>query len=169
MITKGEIRNLGFDMDGRAQVTLTIQGSLADLEPLSGEELSIEIKKYKKHRSLNANAYFWQLADKIAKKLNSDKDTVYLLQLSKYGVFTDLEIKRDALPILREHFRYVEEFDDGYEDNATVRCYYGSSGYNTQEMSDLINGTVKDAKELGIEVLTPDELNRMLASWKGEK
>lgn len=47
-----------------------------------------------------------------------------------------------------------------------VRCYFGSSTYNTQEMSDLINGTVSDANGLGVDTITPDEIAHMLAAWK---
>jgi hypothetical protein len=38
--------------------------------------------------------------------------------------------------------------------------------YDSKEMNALIAGTVDEAKELGIEVLTPDELERMEMKWK---
>jgi 16S rRNA U1498 N3-methylase RsmE len=41
----------------------------------------------------------------------------------------------------------------------------GSHTYNTAEMSRLIDATVEEAKELGVETLTPDQLERMKASW----
>ena len=46
------------------------------------------------------------------------------------------------------------------------RIYRGSSTYNTEEMSKLIDGTVMEAKQLGIETMTPDQMKRMLASWE---
>jgi hypothetical protein len=33
-------------------------------------------------------------------------------------------------------------------------------------MSKLIDGTVMEAKQLGIETMTPDQMKRMLASWE---
>ena len=36
---------------------------------------------------------------------------------------------------------------------------------NTKEMSDLIDGTVSEAKELGIDTRTPDEIERMKQLW----
>lgn len=42
-----------------------------------------------------------------------------------------------------------------------IRAYYGSSTYNTKQMSRLIDAIVTDCKELGIETLPPDELRRM--------
>lgn len=65
---------------------------LNKIEKLKDKPLDLEIKKHSEKRSLNANAYFWQLCDKIAKKLGSDKDTIYLRQLRSYGVFQDIEI-----------------------------------------------------------------------------
>lgn len=42
----------------------------------------------------------------------------------------------------------------------------GSHTYDTKEMSRLIDGTVEEAKELGIETLTPDQVERMKQAWK---
>ena len=39
--------------------------------------------------------------------------------------------------------------------------YIGSSKYNTKEMSVFISGIVEEAKDLGIETLTPDEIARL--------
>ena len=38
----------------------------------------------------------------------------------------------------------------------------GSSTYDTAEMSALINGLVEECKDLGIETMTPQELDRMM-------
>ena len=45
------------------------------------------------------------------------------------------------------------------------RFWVGSSEYNTQEMSVLIDGIVQEAKQLGIETLTPMELARLKDEW----
>ena len=53
-----------------------------------------------------------------------------------------------------------------YEDKATFyKVYRGSHTYDTKEMSILIDGTVADAKELGIETMTPMELAEMKERW----
>ena len=46
------------------------------------------------------------------------------------------------------------------------KIFRGSSTYDTKEMSLLIDGTVSECKEQGIETLPPEELERMLAKWK---
>lgn len=153
--------------------------ALSELQDLQGiEKLTIDAKKYREHRSIDANAYCWQLIDKIAKKLGVDKWTWYLHCIREYGVFQDLKIKPEAVFILRRYFRYIEPFNDGYGANTgdsegneadliTVRCYFGSSKYDSKEMSDLIGGVVREAQELGIETLTPDEQARLISVWKG--
>ena len=46
------------------------------------------------------------------------------------------------------------------------RVYRGSHTYNTEEMSILIDGTVQEAKDLGIETMTPDQIEEMKQKWK---
>ena len=41
----------------------------------------------------------------------------------------------------------------------------GSSEYDTKEMSHLIDGLVSECKEMGIETLPPEELERMMAAY----
>ena len=53
-----------------------------------------------------------------------------------------------------------------YDGVATFyKIYRGSHTYDTKEMSVLIDGTVADAKELGIETLPPAELQAMKERW----
>ena len=42
-----------------------------------------------------------------------------------------------------------------------VVLYFGSSTYNSRQMSALIDQLIQDAKALGIETLPPDELSRL--------
>ena len=50
-----------------------------------------------------------------------------------------------------------------------VNCYYGSSTYNSKEMSLLINLLVDLAQSLNIETMPQDELNSLLESWNGNE
>lgn len=147
---------------------------IEEYERLKEGKVVVEVKKYKDKRSLDANAYFWQLCDKISRILGSDKDTVYLMMLKEAGVFTDVKVKYVAVEHLKMVYRlceiieaYTEEtgFYEDYETWCIVRCYYGSHLYDTAEMSHLINHTVNQAQELGIDTITPDEQAHMLSLW----
>ena len=55
-----------------------------------------------------------------------------------------------------------------YKSNGKFSSYMmikGSSQYDSAEMAKFIDHIVQEAKELGIETLTPDELARMNAEW----
>lgn len=128
-----------------------------------------EIKAYKEKRSLSANAYFWVLADKIAKKINSTKERVYCNIVAQVGVFETLSFTSyEAMQRFKREWRqnglgWVTRTID--KENFVIQAYYGSSRYTTAEMSVLVDFAVEAAKEMGIEVLTPEELERLKEDW----
>ena len=64
--------------NNKVRVTLEIDEDILEyleqLHKLKEEKLSIEIKKYREKRSLDANAYFWVLLQKMAERLKREKD-----------------------------------------------------------------------------------------------
>lgn len=127
---------------------------------------TFEIREYREKRSLNANAYCWALIGKMADVLRTDKDAVYLTELKRYGqselVSVLSNIKVDGI------FKYYEKAGTSYLGEKAFthyRVFRGSSEYDTREMAILIDGIVQDAKELGIETLTPAEIARMKEKW----
>ena len=141
------------------------------------EKLAVKIVRYRKKRSLDANSYFHVLVGKIAEAVNSSKPSVKNLLLSKYGQY---EIQNDSIVhlIIREDID-VSEMEEIHlaatsavrtlDDGKLYRVYRvirGSHTYNSYEMSKLIEGAVYDAKELGIETATPDEILAMEEKWR---
>lgn len=131
-----------------------------------------ELKEHRKKRSMNANNYFWQLVDQIAEKLGREKEELYLEYVKRVGPFKDFTLSEDEAKTFRVAWSMLgtgwptEQVDyspSGRE--VIVRAYYGSSQYNTRQMSRLIDMAVEDAKDLGIEVLTPMELDRLKGEW----
>lgn len=47
-----------------------------------------------------------------------------------------------------------------------IHAYYGSSSYDSKEMSLLINNLVELAKELDIETKQQSEIDSLLREWK---
>ena len=138
------------------------------------EVLSITAKKYRKKRSLDANAYCWVIMTQIANHpdVKSSKEEVYEEMLQKYGYLYQDE--KGYIPVTVKagvdmskivgHWKF-------YKSNGKFDSYLmikGSSEYNTAEMSHFIDMVVQEAKELGIETLTPDELERMKATWRND-
>lgn len=168
----GKLQNVSRDWKtGQWNITFTMNEASAINEVnniQSCEKLSIKAVKHRNKRSLDANAYCWVILQKIAEVLHQDKWNVYLEMLGKYGVFTHIIVKPNVVDKVKEEWRTVKELGEVSVNGMTgiqLQCYFGSSTYNTKEMSVLIDGIVYEAKELGIETLPPEELERMKIEW----
>lgn len=131
-----------------------------------------ELVRQKKKRSLDANAYFFVLADKLAEKLNIPKEDIYRNCIKEIGGVSDVVcVRNDAVEKLCEGWRHnglgwqTDTFPSKIEGCTNVILYYGSSTYDTEQMSRLINNIVEDCKIQGIETRTPDEIADMLSLW----
>lgn len=132
----------------------------------------IEIKVHRKKRSLDANAYAWVLLDKLSAALQCKKEELYIEYIKYVGVFKDFCLTEEEAKTFRTAWSMLgtgwptEQVDyapDG--ERLVIRAYYGSSTYNTKQMSRLIDAIVEDCKEVGIETLTPQELDAMKSRW----
>ena len=137
------------------------------------DKLSIEIKQYRERRSLDANAYFFVLADKVAEKLHTTKVDVYRNCIKEIGgVSETVCVKNEAVERLCEAWSqnglgYQTETSPSKIKGCTnVTLYYGSSTYDSAQMSRLIENIVQDCKDLGIETATPNEIANLLSLWK---
>ena len=176
METTGKLINVTRDiLNGKLNVTLQISTEPIDeLNTLALlDELDIEVKKHRKKRSLDANAYAWILMTKIANHsdIRSSKEEVYEEMLQKYGFLDEDEEGHIAITIksvidirkLGGHWRFYKRSNDGkFESYLAIK---GSSEYNTSEMAIFIDCIVQEAKTLGIETLPPRELERMVKAW----
>ena len=133
-----------------------------------GKPLAVELKQYRKRRSLDSNAYLWLLLGKMAAVLNTDKDELYLIMLERYGIYTHVIVKPEVAERVKQEWRTVRELGEVTVNGKTgiqLQCFFGSSSYDSKEMSVLIDGVVSECKELGIETLPPDELKSLNEAW----
>ena len=172
--------DIGGEITAEGKCTITLLTSLKTAKKLLNEvkkdkEYNIEIKQYRKKRSLDANAYMWTLCDKISQVVpETTKEDVYRDAIHHVGVFEIFPLKDDDVERWIERWQtngngWISEVlhkakTPGY---TIVISYYGSSTYNTKEMSRLIDNVVMTAKDCGVETMTPDEIERMKAAWKG--
>lgn len=164
-----------FDSNMKPEIVLSITSRepllhLQELADALGKDklLDVEIKVHRNRRSLNANAYFWTLLSKLAEALLTSKDELYLLMLERYGVFTHVIVKPEAVERVKAEWRTVRELGKGRIGNVEgvqLQCYFGSSTYNTKEMATLIDGVVSECKEVGIETMPDAELQSMKDEW----
>ena len=155
---------------GKPMLTLEIN-ERSDFEALVDEmrdkdKLSIEVKEFRQHRSLNANAYAWLLIGKIADILRAGKDEIYCRLLKRYGQ-SELISVLSHVPI-GNYIKYYEEAGESKLNGKNFthyRVYKGSSEFDSREMSIFIDGVVSEAKELGIQTETPNQIAEMKARW----
>lgn len=167
-------RIVGVSKDWKTQkynVTFEIENQpLADIETLSeAKELDIRVKKHREKRSLNANAYLWVLLQKIAEATHTSKEEVYLAMLQRYSrAFTHIIVKEQAVNKMKELYRTCVDLGKvkvGSMEGHQLQVYYGSSTFDTKEMSVLLDGVISECHELGISTTTPDEIARMKQEW----
>lgn len=167
----GRIDDVSVSLTGKPKLTLVINEKsdlLCGYDDMKDiEKLSIEIKQYREKRSLNANAYAWKLIGEIADIARASKEEIYLEMLRRYGQ-SELISVLAHIPI--QH--YVKYYDEAGESKLNgklfkhYRVYKGSSEFDTREMSVLIDGIVGEAKELGIQTETPEQLAKIKSLWK---
>ena len=147
-------------------------------------ETEYEIKPYHKARTNRQNSYYWVLVSKVADKMRMSKIEVHNRMLRDYGqpYIADGEVVYAMFPdteetekkLLREEFYHVAPTTNvrtgNQHDYRAYRILRGSSSYNTAEMTVLLDGLIQEAKQLEIETLPPEELERMRkADYKSEK
>ena len=173
METQATIQSLSRGMGGELLVTLSLAPNHIDeITKLKDEPLDVKITKHRERRSLTSNAYSWVLITKIAQSMQPplNKNDVYVEMLKRYGQGDIVSIQKERLDNVLRAFDYYEFKGIGEvrgKEFHHYMVYVGSSQYNTKEMSVFIDGIVEEAKELGIETMTPDELKKMVGEWNG--
>lgn len=161
------VNRLSFDIEEMTEGAL-----LPSVELIKGKTLRVKAVKYREKRSLSANAYAWVLMQRIAEALHTTKDEVYLECLKRYSrEFRYIICRPDAVEDIKKICRTVEDMGDidvGQGHGLQLRVYFGSSTFDTKAMSVFIDGIVSECKDLGIETLTPRELDQMKARWSSE-
>lgn len=164
----------------KMEVVLTTARSIQTIQEVAklkeivegGKQLSVEIKQYRKKRSLDANSYCFVLCQKIAEAIGSTKEYVYKQAIRQVGQFELVPIRDDAVERWMEAWNskglgWQSEIleDSKLEGYKKTINYYGSSVYDVREMSLLLEEIVGQAKELGIDTMTETEKKSLLAAW----
>jgi len=171
---RGRMTDLSVGIDGKQRLTLTLTGDCRTYyEELKDDDVNIEIRKWRRKRTRDANAYAWALIDKIAEKLHLSKAEVYRELIRNVpGVTQTVCVLNDAVDRL---CRGWEAHGMGWQTEQTpsrlngctnVVLYYGSSTYDTKQMSSLIDIAIHECQLLGIETITPAQAALLKEEWK---
>lgn len=175
MKAQGKLIDISIDYaTKKPKITFLVNSNINSLEEIKNVPLlDIEAKKHRNKRSLDANAYCWVLCEKLAVKMNISKEEVYKQEIMQVGKSVIVPIKNEEVEYFKSAWEnkglgYIcESLGNskiaGYEN---LRLYYGSSSYNTKDMSRLIDSIVEDCKLQGIETLPPEEIQSLINGWK---
>lgn len=132
-----------------------------------------EIRPKRKKRSLDANAYAWVLLDKIAEAVRLTPEEVYRRELLEIGGASEVVcVLERALPRLNALWTQkglgwvTEPFPSKVPGCVNVRLHYGSSAFDTKQMSVFIDHLIEEARALGIETRPEAEVRSMLEAWE---
>lgn len=138
----------------------------------AGKEYIADIKIKRHRRSLDANAYFWVLCDRLAEETGIPKIDIYREAIRGIGGNTEYVcVPTEGADKLCDGWRHnglgwmAETMPSKIEGCTNVILYYGSSTYDSKQMSRLIDNIVQDCQTVGIETKTPDELALLKSRW----
>ena len=148
--------------------------NIETLDKLKDKDVRISISQWRERRSLDANKYFHVLSDKLADALRMSKPKMKNYLLFHYGQRVRDEdgnlvaIKTNAKEedLITRTDIHLWYWKDSPQDGTPMYVLLEHSRfYDTRQMSILIDGTVAECKEQGIETMTPSEIQMMKERW----
>lgn len=167
---KGRLIDFSIGWNRRQRITIEIDSDFREgFDALKGADIEISVKKWRRKRSNDANAYFHVLVTAIAEARGISNDEVKRMLVVDYGTLArdeDNQIIGFKLPPgvdVSRIYPYTKLFKQVEENGKTFNCYLvykRSSEMDSKEMARLIDGAVQEAKDLGIDTDTPEERAR---------
>lgn len=132
-----------------------------------------ELKRTPKKRSLDANAYAWVLIGKLSEALRIDATEIYRNACKEIGGAAETVcMVNEAVSQLVKGWEHnglgwtAETVSSKLPGCTNVILHYGSSVYDTRQMSALIDHLVQDCQAVGIETRPAEEIASLLEAWK---
>ena len=135
-----------------------------------------DLTEHREKRSLDSNAYFHVLCDKLRQALGISMARCKNHLIADYGQIEYIEdepliYKTNApedkmMELETIHTKCVKVTEENGRNVYFYRVYRGSHTYNMAEMTQLIKGTIEECKAQDIETATPEELAHMNELWE---
>lgn len=105
--------------------------------------------------------------------MNMKAEEIYKMEIKEIGAYEVLPIKNEAVNRFKDSWQrngigwICEEIGKSKIDGYTnLKAYYGSSTYDSKEMSRLIDSIVEDCKLQGIPTDTPEQIAMYKEAWE---
>lgn len=147
--------------------------AMSIVRKLKPKAYDLTVKEHRKKRSLDANAYAWVLIGKLADAMRIPPTIVYKNAIQDIGGnYEIIPIREEAVEKFKEVWEAqglgwpcVDMGTSKIQGYRNLRAYYGSSTYDTRQMSQLIEAIIQDCKALDIETLSEEKLSAMMEVW----
>lgn len=147
--------------------------AMAIVRKLKPKAYDLTVKEHRKKRSLDANAYAWVLIGKLADAMRIPPTVVYNNAIQNIGGnYEVIPIREEAVDKFKEVWTKqglgwpcVDMGPSKIQGYRNLRAYYGSSTYDTRQMSILIDALIQDCKAMDIETLSEEKLSAMMEGW----
>lgn len=171
-------------MSGKQNLTLELNGDATELvEKLKDDLVSVDIKKFRKKRSLTANSYYWALVHKVSEANGLPDIVTHNLYLRDCRCLERINGETIAVPIpdtaeaeqevlRKEEYHLLPTSRTIEGKNGTLRFYLmlkGSHDMDSLEFSRLVDFVVQDAKQLGIPTITEAEQQKLIELYGRSK
>lgn len=163
---KGRLIDFATGYNRKQRVTIELDSDFREgFDALKEVEVEVSIKKWRKRRSKDANAYFHWLVNEIAASRGLSDDAVKRQLVVDYGTLARDEdgcivgFKLPPSADVDSIYPYTKLYKQVEENGRTYNCYLlykHSSDMDSKEMAHLIDGAVQTAQELGIDTDTPE-------------
>lgn len=150
--------------------------AMALIKGLMNRQYTLEIKQFRKKRSLDANQKLWALINEMSTIIHLTPEEIY------QGYIPDVGDNYHVYPVKPEKLneeaydwcyghlgRMVEDMGPcriwdlrGYHN---VRFYKGSSEYDVPTFQRLLDLVIQDCRNLGIETMSDRERSLLMEEW----
>lgn len=166
--------SINFTFNSSANFNLHLPELMNFVSQLDEGEYTLTVEKKKVKRSLDANAYYWALINKLSEKINIPPATIYRQHIQDVGGnYEIVPIRDDAVQTWQNNWQnkglgwVCESIGEsklrGY---TNMICFYGSSTYDSKQMARLIDLCVEDCKEQDIDTMTEQERSLLIEQWQ---
>lgn len=140
-----------------------------------GKLYCAEVKRKYDKRSVDANALYWKMCNKLSAALNEPPETIYRRHIKDIGNYETICMMSKTVGSFSRRWtsghlgRFIETKKSTIPECTTVLAYYGSSDFSTRQMSVLIDNCMQDCKNVGVETLPENEIAAIVERWADGK
>lgn len=167
---KGQIVDFSLSFNRKQRLTIELDDDFRrTYDKLKEKPVEVTVKRWSEKRTMTANAYLWVLLTEIGNALRESKEQIYFDMLKAYGQGGAVSVEERFAESFGRSYKYHEKIGESTLNGKTFvhfRFWVGSSEYNREEFSILLDGVVNEARNLGIETKPKEEIESLLKEYE---